>query len=183
MNPPSKLRLRLQPLTRCMPCSSRTARSVQTLGFCVFQRRTLGHLQPWAEVWCGLFMIRARRIVLRARICTVLHIVRLPCAAFTFFATAVARGGVLHIRLNANSLPGLYSDVDRSTPCIFIIRKTLQKVKSKAHKISLLCAFFFKVQLQSAISCTYPRNNVLRRTENARKKCAKMHGKRTISII
>ena len=64
---------RLQPLTRCMPCSSRTARSVQTLGFCVFQRRTVGHLQPWVEVWCGLFMIRARRIVkivMRAGICT-----------------------------------------------------------------------------------------------------------------
>ena len=26
---------RLQPLTRCMPCSSHTARSVQALGFCV----------------------------------------------------------------------------------------------------------------------------------------------------
>lgn len=122
---------RLQPLTRCMPCSSHTARSVQTLGFCVFQCRPVGHLQPWAEVWGDLFMLRARRIVMRTGICTLhrtlldlnqleprsyLSSVYTHCVYLFRHRITGARGGVLRIRLNANSLPGLYSDVEYQHP-------------------------------------------------------------------
>lgn len=147
-------------------------------------------LQPWAEAWCSLFMIRARRIVkivMRAGICTphrtLLDLNQLEPRSYlsSVYTHCVY---LFRHRITIRCLPlGHVQSRGAGSLIIFIIRKTLQKVKSKAHKISLLCAFFFKVQLQSAISCTYPRNNVLRRTENARKKCAKMHGKRTISII
>ncbi len=46
-----------------------------------------------------------------------------------------ARGGVLHIRLNANSLPGLYNDVGCQHPAYIVYTQKVKKFRTNCIKV------------------------------------------------